>query len=177
MSTAIDLEAKAVPSEKITQVNTIEQPDEAEQDIIQDGLRRGLLGRHISLISLASVIGASCFYGFGYALFLSGPLGALIGFAIVGTPPRRHSIMEKEKADGVPGFAVWALMQSVGEVTTMFPIAGGFIEVSSSPRPVTSTSCTHTATMPACVTFRGSCLQLLPGLALLSDVVRVSGKW
>jgi amino acid transporter len=24
---------------------------------------------------------------------------------------------------------VWALMQSVGEVTTMFPIAGGFIEV------------------------------------------------
>jgi amino acid transporter len=25
---------------------------------------------------------------------------------------------------------VWALMQSIGEVTTMFPIAGGFIEVS-----------------------------------------------
>lgn len=24
---------------------------------------------------------------------------------------------------------VWALMQSIGEVTTMFPIAGGFIEV------------------------------------------------
>ena len=28
------------------------------------------------------------------------------------------------------GFMVWALMQSIGEVTTMFPIAGGFIEVS-----------------------------------------------
>jgi hypothetical protein len=27
------------------------------------------------------------------------------------------------------GFIVWALMQSVGEVTTMFPIAGGFVEV------------------------------------------------
>jgi hypothetical protein len=26
---------------------------------------------------------------------------------------------------------VWALMQSIGEVTTMFPIAGGFIEASS----------------------------------------------
>jgi amino acid permease len=52
--------------------------------IIESGLRRGLLGRHVSLISLASVIGASCFYGFGYALALSGPLGALLGFAIVG---------------------------------------------------------------------------------------------
>lgn len=55
-----------------------------ERIVIEDGLRRGLLGRHISLISLASVIGASAFYGFGYALFLSGPLGALLGFSIVG---------------------------------------------------------------------------------------------
>jgi amino acid permease len=60
---------------------------EIRQDriIIEDGLRRGLEGRHITLISLASVIGASCFYGFGYAIYLSGPLGALIGFGIVGT--------------------------------------------------------------------------------------------
>jgi amino acid permease len=52
--------------------------------IIEDGLRRGLEGRHVTLISLASVIGASCFYGFGYALYLSGPLGSLVGFGIVG---------------------------------------------------------------------------------------------
>jgi hypothetical protein len=58
--------------------------ESAEDIIIEDGLRRGLLGRHVSLISLASVIGASCFYGFGYALFLSGPLGALLGFGIIG---------------------------------------------------------------------------------------------
>ncbi len=37
--------------------------------ILEDGLRRGLEGRHVTLISLASVIGASCFYGFGYALY------------------------------------------------------------------------------------------------------------
>lgn len=87
-----------------------EGPVEVEEGvIIEDGLRSGLLGRHVSLISLASVIGASCFYGFGYALYLSGPVGALVGF-------------------GVVGFVVWALMQSIGEVTTMFPIAGGFIE-------------------------------------------------
>jgi amino acid transporter len=64
---------------------TTEPIDEQEGIIIENGLRRGLLGRHVSLISLASIIGASCFYGFGYALYLSGPLGALIGFGIIGT--------------------------------------------------------------------------------------------
>ena len=73
------------------------------------GLKRGLKTRHITLISISSVVGAGTFYGFGYALQLSGPLGALIGFSIT-------------------GFVVWAMMQSVGEVTTMFPIPGGFIE-------------------------------------------------
>lgn len=53
--------------------------------VIEAGLRRALLGRHVSLISLASVIGASCFYAFGNALYESGPLGALIGFGVVGT--------------------------------------------------------------------------------------------
>ncbi|KUI71115.1 hypothetical protein VM1G_07281 [Cytospora mali] len=90
-------------------IEKTEGVDVQEGVIIEDGLRRALKGRHVSLISLASVIGASCFYGFGYALYLSGPVGALIGFGIV-------------------GFMVWALMQSIGEVTTMFPIAGGFIE-------------------------------------------------
>lgn len=67
------------------QISEPEENIEAREGIIiEDGLRRGLLGRHVSLISLASVIGASCFYGFGYALYLSGPLGALLGFGIVG---------------------------------------------------------------------------------------------
>jgi amino acid transporter len=54
-------------------------------DVIDDGLRRGLKGRHFVLISLGSVIGPGCFWGIGYAIMLSGPLGALLGFAIVGT--------------------------------------------------------------------------------------------
>ena len=64
---------------------TTEPVDEQEGIIIDNGLRRGLSGRQVSLISLASIIGASCFYGFGYALYLSGPLGALIGFGVIGT--------------------------------------------------------------------------------------------
>jgi amino acid permease len=78
-------------------------------DILDDGLRRGLKSRHFVLISLGSIIGPGCFWGIGYALHLSGPLGALLGFSIVGV-------------------AVWSLMQSLGEVTTLFPIHGGFIE-------------------------------------------------
>lgn len=33
-------------------------------------------------------------------------------------------------SDSLAGVVVWALMQSLGEVTTLFPIHGGFIEVS-----------------------------------------------
>lgn len=70
------------------QESDLEKTDvvEVEQGVVEEaGLRRALLGRHVSLISLASVIGASCFYAFGNALYLSGPVGALIGFGIVGT--------------------------------------------------------------------------------------------
>lgn len=79
-------------------------------DILDDGLRRGLKGRHFVIIALGSIIGPGTFWGLGYAIFLSGPLGALLGFSIVGV-------------------SVWFLMQSVGEITTLFPIHGGFVEV------------------------------------------------
>ncbi|KAL2429102.1 putative amino-acid permease [Exophiala dermatitidis] len=78
-------------------------------DILDDGLRRGLKGRHFVIIALGSIIGPGTFYGLGYAIYLSGPLGALLGFIIV-------------------GISVWILMQSVGEMTTLFPIHGGFVE-------------------------------------------------
>ncbi|KAK7432955.1 hypothetical protein QQZ08_000426 [Neonectria magnoliae] len=78
-------------------------------DVIDHGLRRGLKGRHFVLIALGSIIGPGTFYGLGYALYLSGPLGLFIGF-------------------GAVAIAVWILMQCVGEVTAMFPVHGGFIE-------------------------------------------------
>jgi amino acid transporter len=125
----LDSPSKDGSADKNFALETAEQPVEEDEITIESGLRRGLLGRHVSLISLASVIGASCFYGFGYALYLSGPVGALIGFGIVGECVIR---VKSSNADIVLGWSVWALMQSIGEVTTMFPIAGGFIEVRSS---------------------------------------------
>ena len=76
--------SKDLPGDEKFVPEYVEPIETSDGIIIEDGLRRGLLGRHVSLISLASVIGASCFYGFGYALYLSGPLGALIGFGVVG---------------------------------------------------------------------------------------------
>ncbi|OAP62384.1 hypothetical protein AYL99_04587 [Fonsecaea erecta] len=66
-------------------------------DVLDDGLRRGLKGRHFVIIALGSIIGPGTFYGLGYAIYLS-------------------------------GISVWVLMQSVGEMTTLFPIHGGFVE-------------------------------------------------
>lgn len=87
---------KGISIEKNIPVETTEQTDVQEGIILEDGLRRGLLGRHVTLISLVSVIGASCFYGFGYALYLSGPLGALIGFGIIGVSNPREDLTYQE---------------------------------------------------------------------------------
>lgn len=78
-------------------------------DVLDDGLRRGLKGRHFVIIALGSIIGPGTYWGIGYAILLSGPLGALLGFLVV-------------------GISMWFLMQSVGEMTTLFPVHGGFVE-------------------------------------------------
>lgn len=53
-------------------------------NIIDDGLQRGLKSRHLQMISLGGVVGASIWYGTGTAIASSGPVGALICFAIIG---------------------------------------------------------------------------------------------
>ncbi|CAI7636515.1 unnamed protein product [Penicillium glandicola] len=94
----------------ITEVRESNEPHrDISGDIIEDGLRRGLKGRQFVIIALGSIIGPGCFYGLGYGIYEAGPLGLLIGFTIV-------------------GISVWILMQSVGEVATLFPVHGGFVE-------------------------------------------------
>ncbi|KAL4781530.1 AAT family amino acid transporter, variant [Aspergillus varians] len=78
-------------------------------DIIDDGLRRGLKGRQFVIIALGSIIGPGCYYGLGSGIHVAGPLGLLIGFIVT-------------------GISMWLLMQSVGEIATLFPVHGGFVE-------------------------------------------------
>jgi amino acid transporter len=91
-------------------------------DIIEDGLRRGLKGRQFVIIALGSIIGPGCLYGLGLGFSETGPLGVLIGFVIT-------------------GISMWILMQSVGEVATLFPVHGGFVEVCIPPTRITALRC------------------------------------
>ncbi|KAI0601099.1 amino acid permease [Biscogniauxia sp. FL1348] len=79
-------------------------------NVIDDGLQRGLKNRHLQMIAFGGVVGASIWYGTGSAIAYSGPIGALICFFIVGVD-------------------VFFVMQSLGEMSTLFPIQGAFIEL------------------------------------------------
>ncbi|KAI0147383.1 amino acid permease/ SLC12A domain-containing protein [Xylariaceae sp. FL1272] len=81
-------------------------------NLIDDGLQRGLKNRHLQMIAFGGVVGASIWYGTGSAVAYSGPVGALISFLIV-------------------GIDVFFVMQALGEMSTLFPIPGAFIEMAS----------------------------------------------
>lgn len=60
---------------------------------------------HLTMISFGGVVGASIWYGVGFAVAYSGPLGALICFGII-------------------GIDVFMVMQCIGEMSTLYPIQG-----------------------------------------------------
>jgi amino acid transporter len=62
------------------------------------------------MIAFGGVVGASIWYGTGTAIASNGPIGALVCFFIVGVD-------------------VYFVMQSLGEMSTLFPIQGAFIEL------------------------------------------------
>lgn len=71
-------------------------------------LQRGLHQRHISLIAIAGAIGTGLFLGLGSSIQTAGPLGALLGYAIV-------------------GLIVCAVQFALGEVTALLPVTGSFV--------------------------------------------------
>jgi amino acid transporter len=62
------------------------------------------------MIAFGGVVGASIWYGTGSAIAYSGPVGALISFIVI-------------------GIDVFFVMQSLGEISTLFPVQGAFIEL------------------------------------------------
>lgn len=71
-------------------------------------LSRGLHQRHISLIAIAGAIGTGLFLGLGGSIQTGGPLGALLGYAVVGA-------------------IVCAVQFSLGEVVAVLPVTGSFV--------------------------------------------------
>lgn len=71
------------------------------------GVKRGLKTRHLSMMALAGIIGPGLLVGSGAALSSGGPASLLIGF-------------------GVIGIIAFSIMQSLGELTTLYPSGGAF---------------------------------------------------
>jgi lysine-specific permease len=70
-------------------------------------LERKLTSRHIQMIAIGGTIGTGVFIGSGATIAQAGPLGALIGYSIT-------------------GIMVYAIMTSLGELATHFPVSGSF---------------------------------------------------
>lgn len=76
----------------------------------QSGVKRGLKTRHLSMMALAGIIGPGLLVGAGGALSTGGPAALLIGF-------------------GVIGIIAFSIMQSLGELTTLYPTGGAFTKL------------------------------------------------
>ncbi len=76
-------------------------------DDLDDGVKRSLQTRHLSMMALAGIIGPGLLVGTGNALKNGGPAALIIGF-------------------GVIGILAFCVMQSVGEITTLYPTKGAF---------------------------------------------------
>ncbi|KAK4705924.1 hypothetical protein P7C70_g275, partial [Phenoliferia sp. Uapishka_3] len=73
---------------------------------------RNLKARHIQMISIGGTIGTGLFLGAGGAYATGGPLGILLGYVIMGA-------------------AVFSMMVALGEMTTLYPVAGAFTHYTS----------------------------------------------
>lgn len=66
-------------------------------------LKRGLAERHLTMLGIAGAIGTGLFLSLGGAIQTGGPLGALLGYAMVGA-------------------IVCAVQFALGEVTALLPV-------------------------------------------------------
>ncbi|CBQ70043.1 probable general amino acid permease [Sporisorium reilianum SRZ2] len=88
----------------------------AEHDHVEGGvtaterahLKQGLEQRHLSMIALAGSIGTGLFLSLGGSIQTGGPLGALLGYAVVGA-------------------IVCAVQFALGEVSALLPVTGSFV--------------------------------------------------
>ncbi|PYH42924.1 amino acid transporter [Aspergillus saccharolyticus JOP 1030-1] len=84
----------------------------AEERIVQDeeaqNLRRGLEQRHTQMIAIAGAIGTGLFLGLGSSIASGGPLGALLGYMLIGV-------------------IVCAIQIALGEVSALMPVTGSFV--------------------------------------------------
>lgn len=82
-------------------VSKVYHENEYGEEILDSGLQAGLKNRMINLIALCGLIGPGVFIGMGSALRSGGPVGLLVGFAVV-------------------GILVFSMMNSIGELNAAY---------------------------------------------------------
>jgi len=73
-----------------------------------ENLKQGLEQRHLSMLGIAGSIGTGLFLGLGIAVQKGGPLGSLLGYAVI-------------------GLIVCAVQFALGEVAAVLPVTGSFV--------------------------------------------------
>ncbi|PBP22350.1 hypothetical protein BUE80_DR006913 [Diplocarpon rosae] len=101
---AMDVENKETGSIVRNRHGSVQIVDSQEEN----NLSRALGQRHIQMIALAGAIGTGLFLSLGGALQTGGPLGALLGYGLV-------------------GLVVCAVQFALGEVSALFPVTGSFV--------------------------------------------------
>lgn len=103
----LDPESQRLPNGQLHSETVV---DDHDGDLVtaaetQD-LKRGLAERHLTMLGIAGAIGTGLFLSLGGAIQTGGPLGALLGYLMVG---------------GI----VCAVQFALGEVTALLPVSAG----------------------------------------------------
>jgi amino acid permease len=124
------------------------QHDVREPEVMDPDSRvkRALKTRHLSMMALAGIIGPGLLVGSGGALYSGGPASLLIGF-------------------GVIGIVAFSIMQSLGELSTLYPSGGAFTKLAG----------TRLSEWPSAGTNLSSGLQYLPTNTTPSRLFSYSG--
>ena len=78
----------------------------------QDGVKRTMKQRHITMFAFAGTLGTGLFLSSGRAIVNAGPVGALICYLLVGS-------------------LIWSEMQCLGEMICFAPVSGGYVHFAS----------------------------------------------
>lgn len=114
---SVDVESDILSSDPEAQYASRGLPDDAAAATVVDDhdgdlvttaevqdLKRGLAERHLTMLGIAGAIGTGLFLSLGSAIQTGGPLGALLGYAMIG---------------GI----VCAVQFALGEVTALLPVS------------------------------------------------------
>ncbi|KAI1621839.1 amino acid permease [Exophiala viscosa] len=87
-------------------------PEYGDMSGMGQTIKRDLRRRHINMIALAGMIGTGLFLASGQAIALAGPVGALLGYIVM-------------------GFITCGVALCTGELSAFMPITGGFVRHAS----------------------------------------------